>query len=99
VRIITRRRLIEFADRHPDALASLDGWFRLVRKAQWRGFVDVRRTYSSADLVSRMVVFNVGGNKYRLIVFIDYERRKVCIKYVLTHAEYDTDAWKDDPWF
>jgi mRNA interferase HigB len=59
----------------------------------------MKNDYPSADLVGRFTVFNIGGNKYRLIVRIEYERQEVYIRHLLTHAEYDTDKWKQDEWF
>jgi len=52
-----------------------------------------------ANQVSGLTVFNIGGNKYRLITYIDYQAKKVFIRHILPHIEYDTDNWKNDPWF
>src|SRR5207244_2062748 len=57
---------------------------------------DVRATYRSADTYRHLTIFDIGGNNFRLIAFIDYEYGKLFIRNVLTHAEYDRDAWKDD---
>jgi mRNA interferase HigB len=54
----------------------------------------LRETFASADYVDGLTVFNIGGNKYRLIASIHYNRRKVYIRNVLTHAEYDRETWK-----
>jgi mRNA interferase HigB len=88
---------VAFAARHKDAEVPLDDWYRVARKADWKNFEDVRRTASnSVDLVGRCAVFNVGGNKFRLVVQIRYEWGKVFIKAVLTHKEYDRGDWKRD---
>jgi mRNA interferase HigB len=71
----------------------------LTKLAQWQNFAELRQIFASADLVGKLTVFNIGGNKYRLITYIDYQSQKVFIRHVLTHAEYDTDSWKDDSWF
>lgn len=99
MRIITERRLREFADVHPDAATSLEAWRKTVKFAQWDSFADVRATLATADVVGNLTVFNIGGNKYRLVAFIDYNRHIVFIRAVLTHAAYDKEGWKHDPWF
>ncbi|MDZ8051664.1 MAG: type II toxin-antitoxin system HigB family toxin [Aulosira sp. ZfuVER01] len=97
--VITRSRLIEFWEKHPDSKTSLLLWYKLTITASWQNFVDLREVFSSADQVGNFTVFNIGGNKYRLIAFIDYTYQKVFIRNVLTHAEYDKDDWKKDEWY
>ncbi|NEQ70387.1 MAG: type II toxin-antitoxin system HigB family toxin [Symploca sp. SIO2D2] len=97
--IITRSRLTEFGKKHPDAQTSLQLWYKLTSLAQWQNFVELRQVFPSADKVGNLTVFNIGGNKYRLIVLVDYEYQKVFIRHVLTHAEYDKQNWKNDEWF
>ncbi|MGI2902303.1 type II toxin-antitoxin system HigB family toxin [Tolypothrix sp. VBCCA 56010] len=55
--------------------------------------------FPSADQVSNLTIFNIGGNNYRLITLVDYNYQKVFIRHVLTHAEYDKEDWKNDPWY
>lgn len=74
----------------------LRAWCTVVRQASWTSFAEVRATYPSADSVGKFVVFNIGGNKFRLIAVIHYNRAKVYVRYVLTHEEYDTGGWKND---
>lgn len=98
-RVISLRRLREFWEQHPDAEAPLQTWYRVARHAEWTSIRDVRQTYPDADAVTAesgatMTVFNIGGNKYRLITSIWYEGQHVYIKRVLTHAEYSKDRWK-----
>jgi mRNA interferase HigB len=71
----------------------------LTSAAKWQNFVEVRQVFASADLVGNFTVFNIGGNKYRLIAFIDYTYQKIFIRNVLTHADYDKDEWKKDDWY
>lgn len=97
--VITRSALTQFWESHPNAEPALRTWYKLTAQAQWSSFVDVRRTFPSADLVSKFTVFNVGGNNYRLIALVDFTYQKVFIRHVLTHAEYDKEAWKNDPWY
>ena len=92
--IITRKRLMEFARIHPDARAPLNTWFTIVRKTDYTSFADLRMTFPAADQVDRFTVFNIGGTKFRLIAAIHYKRKKIYIRHVLTHAEYDRGAWR-----
>lgn len=97
--IISRKKLLEFSQEHADAFTPLDDWFRIAKGASWRHLDEVRQIYSSADTVGNFTIFNIKGNDYRLIVSIDYESQTIFVKYVLTHAEYDKEKWKDDPYF
>jgi mRNA interferase HigB len=97
--IITKTRLVDFWSKHPDSQPSLSSWYKRVRLATWENFNDLRSVFSSADSVANLTVFNVGGNKYRLIALVDYQYQKVFIRAVLTHSEYDKEDWKNDPWF
>ncbi|MBW4563218.1 MAG: type II toxin-antitoxin system HigB family toxin [Mojavia pulchra JT2-VF2] len=96
--IITRSRLSEFWEKHPNAQTSLRQWYKLTSLAKWQNFVDLRQIFPSADQVGNLTIFNIGGNNYRLITLVDYKYQKVFIRHVLTHAEYDTEDWKNDPW-
>lgn len=84
--VVSRRKLQAFWDRHPAAEEPLRRWHALM-ETEWSSFADIRATFRSADLYQRVVTFNVGGNKYRLIAAVHYNRRKVYIRQVLTHAE------------
>ncbi|MGD1864085.1 MAG: type II toxin-antitoxin system HigB family toxin [Phormidesmis sp.] len=97
--IITKSRLVDFWDKHPNSQAGLWGWYKRARLATWDSLNDLRTVFPSADTVESLVVFNISGNKYRLITLVDYKYQKVFIRAVLTHAEYDKESWKDDPWF
>ena len=97
--IITRVRLKEFWEKHPNAETSLRLWYKLTSAAQWQNFVKLRQVFPSADQVDNLTVFNIGGNNYRLITLVDYEYKKVFILHVLIHAEYDKQNWKNDEWF
>ncbi len=92
--VISKKRLREFWGKHPDARTALLSWHRVAQKADWGNFAAVRGVYASADQVGRFTVFNIGGNKYRLVAEINYARRKVFVRHVLTHAAYDAGAWK-----
>lgn len=92
--IITRRRLVEFWAIHPDARVPLEHWFTIISKTDYASFAALRKTFPSADQVDRFTVFNIGGNKIRLIAAIHYNRKKVYIRHVLTHAQYDREGWR-----
>ena len=101
MRIITRKRLREFAELYPDTAEPLQKWDRLVREAEWEGIQDVRRVYPHADAVTvasgnTVTVFNIGGNKYRLVAAIHYNRQRVYVLGLLTHADYSKGFWKDN---
>jgi mRNA interferase HigB len=70
--VISRRKLKEAAIRHGDLEGPLDAWLRIAKKATWRNLAEVRKTFSSADAVSKWTVFNIKGNQYRLITEINY---------------------------
>jgi mRNA interferase HigB len=90
MRIIARRALREFWTRHRDAEQQLKAWFSETRKAQWRGPSDVRDRYATASFVAPdRVVFNICGNRYRLVVAVRYDPGLVFIRFVGTHRQYD----------
>jgi mRNA interferase HigB len=93
--IITRKRLNDFAEKHPDAKSALQHWYRLMKSRNYVSFADLRAVFPSADQVGNLTVFNIGGGKARLIAAIHYNRRKVYIRAVLTHDEYDKGKWKE----
>jgi mRNA interferase HigB len=87
--VITRKRLNEFAARHPDSRDALARWYQLVKKKNYSSFAELRADFPSADQVGKLTVFNISGNKVRLIAAIHYNRQKVYIRAVLSHAEYN----------
>lgn len=94
MRILSRRALLEFSRQHPDAYEELEQWFRNVKRARWQNFVDLRGTYADADVVGERTVFNIRGNRYRLIARVNYRKQTLFILHVLTHKEYDRGKWK-----
>ena len=89
MRILNQRCCIDFYSLTRKAEPPLKAWITTVRCASWRNFADVRRTYRSADKVGRLLVFNVGGNKYRVLATPNFSFGWVKIERVLTHEEYD----------
>lgn len=90
MQILSKSTLRDFWEREPKAKAPLTAWYKAVSKAEWNKFADVKATFRSADLVGdSRVIFDIGGNKYRVIVHVAYRFRKVLIKFVGTHKDYD----------
>jgi mRNA interferase HigB len=94
VRTISKKRLREFWTVHPDAREPLLVWYQTAKRAQWRSFADIRKVYRTADQVGKFTVFNIGGNKYRLIAEIIFRYARLYVRHVLTHREYDRGKWK-----
>ena len=92
--IISRKALQLFWQRYPDSQAPLLRWHKIVERSHFRNFDELRVIFPAADLVGDLIVFNIGGNKYRLITSIHFNRDKVYIRHVLTHQEYDKETWK-----
>jgi mRNA interferase HigB len=93
--IVTRKRLNDFAEKHPETKSGLQVWYQIVKKEEFKNFNEVRKKFPSADQVGALTVFNIGGNKARLIAAIHYNRKKLYIRSVLTHKEYDEGKWKE----
>jgi mRNA interferase HigB len=97
--VISPRQLRADASRFPDVSLQITIWIDTVGDAQWQNLEDVRQVYRAAEAVGNFTVFNIKGNAYRLIVGINYRKQKVYYKYFLTHAEYNKNRWKNDPYF
>jgi len=93
--IITRKRLLDFAEKHPNTSTALDAWYRIVKQSKITSFSKLREIFPSADKVGSLTVFNIGGNKIRLIAAIHYNTQCLYIRYVFTHKEYDKEKWKE----
>lgn len=93
--VISEKKLRKFWTKWPAAETPLKAWRRIAEQATWTSLADVRAVYPHADPVGRCTVINIGGNKFRLIVAIHFNRGKVYVRHVLTHDEYDGEASKD----
>jgi mRNA interferase HigB len=93
--IITRKRLNEFIARYADSKPSLQHWYKIVKQTKFKTFAELRTVFPNADQVGKLTVFNIGGNKFRLIAAIHYNRQKIYIRAILTHSEYDEGSWKE----
>ena len=101
MRVIKPGRIHEFGTEYPDAKPMLQRWLELASCAYWKSWTDVRKTFRDADQVTvesgrKVVVFNIRGNHYRLIVAIHYNMRKVFVLRFLTHADYNKNKWKGE---
>jgi mRNA interferase HigB len=93
--VITRRRLNEFATRYPETRNALADWYRSMKLNNFHSLEAVRELFPTADKVGKLTVFNISGNKVRLVAAIHYNRQKVYIRAVLTHSEYDMGKWRE----
>jgi mRNA interferase HigB len=91
MQIIAKSTLRDFWSRHPQAERPLSDWYTVVAKEDWNGPQDIKQRFgANVDFIAdNRVIFDIGGNKYRLIVRVNYERKRLMIKFVGTHAEYD----------
>lgn len=99
MRVISLKTLKAFWQLHPAAEPPLRYWFRIVEAADWGSFAQLRQTFRSADAVrvasgNSVVVFDVGGNKYRVVAAIHYNADRLYVLRVMTHREYDRETWK-----
>lgn len=93
-KLISNRALRELAAVHADAAQALQDFRRKVEKGSFGNFAELRAVFPAVDKVGERYVFNIGGNKFRLVAGIDFSRRMMWVKAVLTHGDYDRGAWK-----
>ena len=93
--VITRKRLNDFAALYPEVKTALQHWYRVIRLNKFNTFNELKVLFPHADQVGKLTVFNIAGNKVRLIAAIHYNSHKVYIRNVLTHDEYDKIKWKE----
>jgi mRNA interferase HigB len=90
MRIISKRTLVQFYDAHPEAEQSLKRWYKLAKMADWKTPTDVKTDIGNASIIgNNRIVFNISGNKYRLIAAANYKHRMLYIRFIGTHKEYD----------
>ncbi|MDJ0600805.1 MAG: type II toxin-antitoxin system HigB family toxin [Crocosphaera sp.] len=97
--IISQSTLRKFWTIHPQSKVGLRQWYKLANNHKWQNINDIRKIFPSADIVGNFIIFNISGNNYRLITYIDFQKSKVFIREILTHAEYDKNKWKKDDWY
>lgn len=89
MRVISNKALVDFSEQHPAAAAPLQTWRHITEESTWRSYADLKAAFNSVDRVGDFYVFNIGGNKYRLIAAIHFNRQMLFVRHVFTHAEYD----------
>lgn len=92
MRVIAKRTLRQFWASKPqyaDSEGPLSAWYQVCVKSEWKDPSDVKQTFRSASFVGKNVVFNIAGNKYRVVVNISYSRQALYVKFVGTHKQYD----------
>jgi len=105
--LISAGKLKEAAIAYSDAVEIVKNFAKKVELSNWQNLIEVQADYRSAEAVGNFTVFNIKGNRYRLILSfaqrlgtrIDYEAQIAYFKYFLTHAEYSKDDWKNDPYY
>ncbi len=90
MRVIAKKAIVEFYSKHSDARTALEEWYEKTQSTDWESFLDVKQTFNSADYVGgERIVFNIKGNQYRLVALVLYKIKRVYIRFVGTHQEYD----------
>jgi mRNA interferase HigB len=87
--VISRKALVDFGADHAEAVEPLDRWYRVARKATWANFAEVRADFGSADQVGDHTIFNIAGNKFRLVALIFHNQQVLLVRGVYTHKDYD----------
>jgi mRNA interferase HigB len=93
--IISRKALKDFWVKHPESEKPLKAWYKIVSGTKYASYHALKATFSSIDKVGDKIVFDMGGNKFRLITVIHFNHSRVYIRAVLTHQEYDKEGWKN----
>ncbi len=94
MRVISKKTLVDFYKKHPNAKIPLLAWYNIVRKNNFSSFNELRKLFPSVDKVKQLYVFNIGGNNFRLIAAIHFNTKILFVRNVLSHKEYDKGAWK-----
>jgi mRNA interferase HigB len=98
VHVISQKALWEFATRHSDAAAPLRAWLKLVRSGCFQNLEDLKRVFASVEMVPvkgrNFYIFNIGGNKYRMVAVVHFNTQRLFVRHILTHAEYNMEQWK-----
>jgi mRNA interferase HigB len=98
VHVISQKALRAFAKKYADAATPLRAWLKLLRHGRFQNLTELKRTFGSVDMVPvkgrDLYVFDIGGNKYRLIAAIHFNTQRLFVRHILTHPDYDTERWK-----
>lgn len=99
MRLVSKGKLLTAVEKYPDAIKAVEQFYETLKEASWQNLEEVKLAFNSAEAVGNFTVFNIKGNKYRLILAILYSKQVAYFKYFLTHSEYDKDRWKNDPYY
>jgi mRNA interferase HigB len=94
MRIVGTGQIVEFIQKYPDSRSSLTAWKQAIEVNYFKHFPELKQTFNSVDYVRPYTIFNIAGNKYRLISLINYRIALVAIENILTHSEYDRGKWR-----
>src|ERR1700755_2100006 len=94
--VISKSRLVRFWEKNLKAEPGLLSFYKTAKKAAWKNFSEVRQAFPSADVYRNCVIFDIGGNKFRLVAKIRYRIGRIYIRQIMTHVEYDKGKWKGD---
>ncbi len=93
VNVISREGLKREIANHTDCAEAAMAWYRMAKRSRWTSFAEVRQAIPSVDMVGAILVFNLRGNSYRLIVRVNFVKQRLFVKALLSHAEYDRKEW------
>ncbi len=94
--VISKARLVGFWSKYPDAETPLCAWLLLARRHEFLNFAELKAIFGKVDIVCRLFVFDTGGNKFRLVAAVHFNRKKIFIRAILRHADYDRGKWRTD---
>ena len=94
MRIISKKKIKEFWIKYPDSERPLKVWYSICKNLTFKNFSEIKNIFNSSDFFEDKIIFDIGGNKYRLIVKIQYKIRTIFIKGIYTHKEYEKGKWK-----
>ena len=92
--VVTQKRIWAAKSTWPRAAKALDTWYRLAKAAAPTDFASLKLTFPATDKVGELHVFDIGGNKLRLIAVVDYRFQKIFIRHILSHTEYADGRWR-----
>ena len=95
MRVISEKRIWEAKEKWPHSASALDEWYRRIKRNSPEDFASMKAIFSATDKVGQFHVFDIGGNKLRLIAFVGYQSQRIYIKHLLDHREYEQDKWKE----
>ncbi|MDQ7729556.1 type II toxin-antitoxin system HigB family toxin [Halomonas sp. SpR8] len=93
--VVTQKRIWEAKEKWPQSATSLDAWFRIMKGSEPQSFAEMKEIFPATDKVGSHHVFDIGGNKIRLIATVHYRAKRVFIRHILDHPEYDKGKWKE----